>query len=322
MFIQRATTMTTPETPYALADITVGIFLITLCFFGAFGNSLALFFFYAKGQRKGSVHNMLYAIISGCDTILLITMMLYLPTLLTNRAEMLFGNSTFCISFVLVLMTLGRFTWLMVVTISTCRTICIIFPHYVMRARTIEMGLVAYFLMVVFIDILGLALGWQKTRFFITAASCVYIRTEAAPAWFKIFWTINILTQFIIPSILIFASFLVSTVALLKRTTIQNETDKTFRRASITITLFTAVFLFCNIPCFAFQIIFTISLITMKQINNHFLTWYGLMVLQILATALNSAVNPCLYFLRMKKFKTWTRNKLYRRPTDSEVYHS
>ena len=306
---------TLPET--SPADLIIGIALTVCSVLGVLGNALAFLYFYSKGRSKQSTHNMLYTVISACDVLLLISSTSFLPTLFTNRSPMLFGNPVSCPLLTLMILFLGRFIWFLVVAISVCRSVCIVFPHYQMRTATVRNSVIAYAGLVISVDVCGFAFKWQKAQYIPELASGLLMRTPDAPGWFKTLWTINILSQFMIPAILILSSFVISTISLARRAAVLSEQDKKLRRVSVTITLFTAVFLTCNIPCVVYQVLYTISLLTDYQPKNIFITRYGLIVCLVLTNVVSSAVNPCLYFLRMKNFKTWTWKKLNFQSTDS-----
>ena len=311
---------TTPET-YP-ADTIIGVIITLFSVFGVLANTFAFLFFYSKGKSKVSVHNTLYTAISACDVLFLISCISYLPTLFSNRSPMLFSNPVVCKLLVLVILFLGRFVWFLVVVISVCRTVCIVFPHYQMRAVTVRNCVMVYAGLVIFVDAFGFIFKWQTAQYIPVIASGLLMRTEEAPNWFRTLWTINMLTQFMIPSVLIISSFVISAVSLTRRATVVSENDKKLRRVSVTITLFTAVFLTCNIPSVVYQVIFTISVLTDYQPTNYFITRYGLIVCLVLTNVISSAVNPCLYFLRMRNFKNWTRNKMNLQSTVSQSSES
>ena len=85
------------------------------------------------------------------------------------------------------------------------------------------------------------------------------------------------------------------------------DAKKISRQVSVTITLFTALFLICNIPLFVYQFIFTLSkyvtavkiMVDSAAVNQKVahLLWL------VLPYYLNAALNPCLYLLRMPRYR-------------------
>jgi len=86
------------------------------------------------------------------------------------------------------------------------------------------------------------------------------------------------------------------------------DVKKISRQVSVTITLFTALFLICNIPLFVYQFIYFLSkhvtavkiMVDSAAVNQKFahLLWL------VLPYVLNAALNPCLYLLRMPRYRT------------------
>ena len=63
----------------------------------------------------------------------------------------------------------------------------------------------------------------------------------------------------IMPCLVVFVSFSVSVIALSRRKGMQSKDEKKFRFVSITIGLFTALFLFCYLPLFVLQVVYFTS---------------------------------------------------------------
>ena len=86
------------------------------------------------------------------------------------------------------------------------------------------------------------------------------------------------------------------------------QNNKIFRQVSETISLFTAVFLLCNMPIFCYFLLentlywFDLDL---SILDRPAIKWYGILVGYVTMTALNCAFNPCLYVARMGNFREW-----------------
>ena len=86
------------------------------------------------------------------------------------------------------------------------------------------------------------------------------------------------------------------------------DAKKISRQVSVTITLFTALFLICNIPLFVYQFIYFLSkhvttvkiIVDSAAVNQKF----AHLLCLVLPYVLNAALNPCLYLLRMPRYRT------------------
>ena len=87
---------------------------------------------------------------------------------------------------------------------------------------------------------------------------------------------------------------------------------KKVRKVSVTITLFAGVFSACNIPAFLLQVNYLILYINERNratenSRGPFMEWYGHLLSHFFLTFFNAAVNPCLYLLRMPRFRQWLK---------------
>ena len=92
--------------------------------------------------------------------------------------------------------------------------------------------------------------GWH---FEIVRSSCIiefFHDSKGMPWTAKYFGTISYFVELAFPSFITFVCFIIGIWFLKTWPAIGNGTDSKFHRASLTISLFTVVFLVCNIPCF------------------------------------------------------------------------
>ena len=126
--------------------------------------------------------------------------------------------------------------------------------------------------------------------------------------------------EVIIPSLVAFMCFIMTTVSLAKsssRKASMNSAENVgrFRKITITIAIFTAVFLVCNLPQFVEQVMFLATGFRRKvfreKIISNYKLWqkYGRFSTIFLLTQLNSALNPCLYLARMPQFRAWLKER-------------
>ena len=122
------------------------------------------------------------------------------------------------------------------------------------------------------------------------------------------YYSILLQIELIIPCIIVFMSFLICLVSLLKvKTEFKKEETAKFRKVSVTITIFAGIFLACNIPAFLLQVNYlSLYLEGLTKTNRGlFMKWYGHLLSHFFLTFFNAAINPCLYLLRMPYFRQW-----------------
>jgi hypothetical protein len=122
-------------------------------------------------------------------------------------------------------------------------------------------------------------------------------------------WTHNL--EVIIPSIIVFISFV---VALGRLQTLPKATssEKKIHKASVTITLATALFLALNLPFFLMLSFMMYDKISNADLKNQILfnsPYYHMWpISKVLFVTLNATLNPLLYFFRIGRFQRWIKS--------------
>ena len=303
-------------------DKTIGTIVIICMIIGTTGNIISFLFFWKR--RHSSFPQRLYTIVSSADTLTSLAALPVVAVLFNDRHPVFFNSYTLCGIWTLLFNFLQRFSMFMVLIMSSTRAIAILFPFYRVRKRVAlaACGCFGVFLLVVDSTYLGLG----ELRFvYWSPAGCCGVGPTAVP-W-NYTWTIYILQILVIVftiSLTVFISFVLSLVVLLRRKQIScTERDKQSREVSITIALFTAVFLFCNLPLFTLQLLDnSISWFKLDRFldRSPFIRWYGWLLSHFFFTTFNAALNPCLYHLRMKKLRSWVFVRLLK--TRSDIGHT
>lgn len=81
-------------------------------------------------------------------------------------------------------------------------------------------------------------------------------------------------------------------------------------RATVTILIFTAVYIVFNIPIFLVQLLRVLLFVHHegypgRYFSNYFMYQYGWNITKMLLPVMNSAINPVIYFTRMLRFRKW-----------------
>ena len=111
-----------------------------------------------------------------------------------------------------------------------------------------------------------------------------------------------------LPPVVSFISFVICTVKLASSSPVESSKQKN-KRAAVTVTMFTGLFLVCNMPLFINRTLETITTAVYSYpgpiYSNNFMYWYSWPVSDILFTVLNAALNPVLYYYRMSGLRDW-----------------
>ena len=129
-----------------------------------------------------------------------------------------------------------------------------------------------------------------------------------------------------LPAILTFITLLVSIIKLhktAKKSAASHSLssprakviEKWKHKASVTIAMFTTLFLVCNIPLFMnLMHNMTTRFFGVEYpgvyFSTRFMFWYSWHIAKMESVVVNAALNPLLYYSRMKSFRTWSRQVL------------
>ena len=274
-------------------DIIIGGLLIISMAVGIIGNIPAFLYFWSI--RKKSLHFALYTIVTAADVCTCTCAFPVVASLFNKRRPTLFNNYTFSGIWTLIINFLQKFTMFMVLMVSATRCLAIFAPFYKINEKASLVACACYGTFITVVDISYVASAEIGFSYWSGAAGSGVAPSIVPPGKS---WTIYILLHLVLIfgiSLAVFVSFVLSTVALLRRK--EDKTDKKFREVTVTIALFTAVFLLNNLPLFTVQLLqaciiwFGWDQFLMKSPVMH---WYGFMMSHFFFTTLTAALNPCL----------------------------
>ena len=287
-------------------DKAIGTVILTCFLVGTTGNATALTYFWSQ-RRKGTA-NKLYVFISAAD---FFSSFLALPvtvSLFKNREPMLFAVYWLCGGWTILNLTLVRLSMFLVAVLSVTRTIAIVLPFRKMNWSCIVVIIAVYGAQLLMVEGTFLALRWVKAAFYKNLRSyCSYSPVEGAPSWISTFSFGKFQVEIMLPSIVVFISFIMSVVSLMKqRLRTAGNSDIASQKVTMTITLFTALFLACNVPLFGFQLLYMLIFInpTIKErFTNRVMANYAHLMFLYTPYLLNATLNPIFYLLRMPKYQ-------------------
>ena len=301
------------KTPYIPLDCLLGSLLLLCALVGIPGNILGTFFF-ASVTRENKIAK-LYIIICSIDTITSFTPLPVAIAMFRGRKPSLFNEHTFCVLWTVVYTGLHKISTFLVVTLSISRTVAIVRPFYKIKEKTLMMSVAGYILAILFLlpllhDAMPPLRG--EIQYFWDGAQCSYnYRTWLGHA-------INLLLVGL-PPIIIFITLILSVVNLYRaaerssarRTSfIIKKIEQRRNQASITIAMFTSLFLVCNIPLFIHLMLNLASKFFGVEypgvyLGSRFMFWYSWHIANIDTVVLNAVLNPVLYYCRMRDFRAW-----------------
>ncbi|KAL5257890.1 hypothetical protein ACHWQZ_G012739 [Mnemiopsis leidyi] len=297
----------TPLWDYLIAGTMI---LCTLA--GAPTNILALKYFLSK--KKRDLATSLYIAICVVDTATCFTHLPVTLVLLKGRVPVLFNVVAVCASWKLLFSFLQQFSMFLVALMSVSRTLAIVLPFYRVSKRTCIIALNFYLAVLIIIDCVesGLSELWYDSD------SCFCYFSARDPNWgiaIEALWS----TKVGVPAIVSFISFIIMTVKMFHNKQLDGGAIKGkeghLKRAAVTVSLFTGLFLLCNLPFFIITALYAISLCFNYSypepfFSTDFMRLYSWVVAKVLFTVFNAALNPLLYYCRMERFKVWLSNKV------------
>ena len=308
------------KTPYIFLDYLLGMLLLFCMLVGIPGNILGLRFFYSKTRAAPDRVTLLYIFICSTDTLTSITHLPVTIAMFRGRQPGVFNHLLFCALWEVLYTILQKISIFLVLLISTSRTIAILKPLYKIRIRTVIYSVVGYLMLLVLIPVVQSAAPRLRGEFKYSwdGAYCYYNFER------KFEHAINLVLVGV-PPILTFINLLLSVSSLFaaesRRSRMKSPKTKTRiaeawkYEASITIVMFTSLFLLCNIPLFINLLHnMTTTFFGVEYpgvyFSTRFMFWYSWHIAKMESVVVNAALNPLLYYSRMKSFRTWSRQVL------------
>ncbi|KAL5249658.1 hypothetical protein ACHWQZ_G018501 [Mnemiopsis leidyi] len=296
-------------------DLTFAL-ICFLCFaVGIPSNCISLYYFLRKTR---DIPTCIYIVISSVD---ILTCVLVFPvglSLAGNRNGMMFSSKVFC--------SLWGFTWelipyysvFLVFSLSFLRTFALLKPLVFIKKKVIVGLVIGYMIFLATRQLTGVFLGYSSYKYEHSAGYCWnHINHHSYQVSDAVFSTL----QLAFPIIPITASCITSTVVILFSVRISRSSaavTKMKKKATVTIIIVTFVYIIFNLPVFLNYTRYIVAVYwTGKDFldvnnTNYFLQKYIWLLTYIITVALNSLVNPLIYMLRMRRFRSEVRG-IFRR---------
>jgi hypothetical protein len=293
------------------SDKIVGSLFILIELVGLLGNGSAVCYFWRR--RNKTIHDLLYLAITAVDCLTLSSLFAIVASLFNDRHPTLFKYDIFCDVWTSVIIFSSKMSMFLAMLICITRTIAMKCPHHIIERKYVVCAIAGYafYIILMYLILFPLKLAW--TEYYTVSPQCG-MRIPFS------FFCINTI-ELCLPSLVTVICFFVSIWVLQIRPTISNKTDKKFRRISVTIAIFAAIFLVCNIPYFFFMIweilAYAGKVLAPSKVIPRVGYYYAQLMHQSFPIHLNAMINPILYVLRMQGFQTWIhqnfkKSRMYR----------
>ena len=299
---------------YPLVDKAIGSVIAVTFIVAILGNVFALVYFWPE-REKTDLHRM-YIAIASVDVLTSLLTIPVMTSLFNNREPVLFASPILCGGWTITFGFLVRISMFLVALMSVTRTIAIVRPFKEVKLSSIFVMTTGYTALLLTLDGAFFASGWITGSYYPTKRSfCSYAPTNHAQASrAKVFLFFLFQIEIFLPPLVIFISFMISIISLMrKRSRLVALLGKVSRHDSITVISITAVFLFCNVPLFVWQLLNLFLFIKPSfeaDIGTKLIKTYGHLLFMYVPYVLNAALNPVVYLLRMsgckQKFLRWS----------------
>ena len=318
-----SSTMTTPFIPvyHTAMDITYGTVCCLCCVLGLLGNIVSFAYFRAK---KNDVSNTVYKIIAVSDALICVNV---LPTgicfLNDRNPGFLFANPILCNIWIYLWNTNARLSIFLVVVLCSTRTFSLLRPFSRQHPTTVVL-IIAVFVVLQVLQFAGIQFLVSGTTmaYYASRACCAILFMEVRSEVLTIFLDIAANFTFVFPIFAVSLSCLLSIRTILKARCGAASPGQTVlrhsrHRATFTILLFAGVYAVFNIPVVVSMVLWTVDAHSGYRFNFHsfdhrreFFAYYESFTFFV-SIAINSTINPALYFWRMPSFRSFVKSRFF-----------
>ena len=308
------------------ADYTLGVILIFCTSIGIPGNLISVLYFYTQPARSGTAlfFNKLYTVIAGNDLIICVSVIPAIEASMRSyRESKIFINEVFCNVWSILWGSISSTSVFFVAVISIARLYVLMRPTKQLKGI---LGTVIPFIYLIFTLTLEILLtfgGIEEHYYFDDCLACLPLGKdkvkEALVQFLKII-------QLGVPIIPIFVSCILSIIWLKKlknKSERMNSSTARQNEATVTVIIFTVIYIIFNIPVVINYIYLMCWVVHSSQFdtidesdksyeeyyNTPFLSVYSWPITYIVCVAVNSCVNPIVYYYRMRPFKRFVCNR-------------
>ena len=240
--------------PSAPFDKFLGSTLILCTLIGLPGNIIS--FIYFTKTATANISLKLYSVISFTDSITSLLIIAFAKVLFEGRDPGWFTNIHFCKFWAIAYEMVCQYSLFLVTMISVTRAITIVKPQYRINVTAVKVALILHPVEYLLERVVGTHVGVQDTYGYSIDDPTCWVSSTKRNA--HIAHQMLIAFKVGVASVATFIAFAVSVRKLRGHRNV-GSTEK-IHRASVTITIFTLVFLLCNILYFFNMLVYGISM--------------------------------------------------------------
>ena len=302
------------EYQYRVYDTLLAATLSICTLVGLPGNVVSLIYYYSSKRKDFS--SFIYILVCSIDICICLIHLPVMMALYTNRKPGIFSQRLFCVGWNVAFYYLQQASMFLVMLMSVARSIKLVFIHYRIRTNWLLIAFLVFTGSIIVRFLLVLFFGGDLFYdYYIADAYCIY------SAYVMPFSFIDQLVHSFyigIPPILVVVSLSISIISLCqKKSASVSRIDQKKYRAAVTMTIFSALFLICNLPCLLNNILWFLTELMYKYPEpfyvGDFMFFYSWLISDVICTVLNASLNPVLYLSRILGLKQWFKLKVRRR---------
>lgn len=239
--------------PSPVADKTLAIILIICVVVGLPGNAISFAFFIRRKTKNISLS--LYSVITVVDCITNLLVIAVAKVLYENRDPGWFRNKHFCKFWAISYEMVTQNSLFLVMMISVTRAISIVRPQYKISRKAVMISIAVYPAEYLLERAFGAHKSIRDIYGFSPDDPICWVNSLSK--YGHLIQTLLIAIKVGVPSIITFIAFVLC-LNRLYSTKKAGSMDKIYR-ASLTVALFTLIFLLCNLPYFVGVFLFAIA---------------------------------------------------------------
>lgn len=311
-----------------------GIYVLCMVL-GVPGNILALCYFNsdydnrAFGSRKrlrspNKVYfNLLFRVVCLTDIVICTSVMPNFISFFYNRQPAWFDNKVFCSGWGLLWEVLPYLSTSLVGVMSLSRLLILVSPLVTLNSIVLAGFIGVYCTYLVLRTVIPVSLNLAEYVYDRTDVFCFELNVGTDTGLYWKFNTISRLLQLAFPifPIILSCVAIISTLLLLNRkSSTRRHSSVSSSNATVTIVLFTLLYILCNLPVTANYLLMVLALkggcsdeCYHKVYRDYsLLVWFSWNFTYVTCVAINSTVNPLLYFCRMAGFRNFLEETMWR----------
>ncbi|KAL5252356.1 hypothetical protein ACHWQZ_G015206 [Mnemiopsis leidyi] len=301
------------EYRFRVYDTLLAVALSICTVVGLPSNIVSLIYFYSGRRRDFS--SFTYILVCCIDICTCVAHLPVMISLYNLRRPVVFAEALFCISWSVVFYYLQGISMFLVMLLSVSRSIKLINTYHRINKKALLYSFILYTVFHLILYNVPPVVGNDGSMFYGYSRVDVYCYYElyAKPLSY-IDQLIHSIVIGIAPTVTT-VSFTIFVIVLFRKSRVSQKNNKK-HRAAVTMAMFSALFLTCNIPCLLNNILWFLTELSYKReypepfYSGDFMFFYSWLISDVFCTVLNATLNPVLYFCRIEGLKRWFKRKL------------